>query len=196
MKLEKTLGLAGICIAVILAPTSGLLAKKSGGGGNAGSGNGGDPEPVYTASGDLIEASEIDSTNLNFDDIIFRPGAGFTLNLSAFGPLSDPDSNGECPWSYSANTTGTLVLGPGDSASDNSARLRFGFQGQLSNNGETVQYYFNMQGSMTGDWPPTDVTTLEFSSWDISAENRKSQKSDCQGDGVLSESVIIGVAAP
>jgi hypothetical protein len=50
-----------------------------------------------------------------------------------------------------------------------------------------------MRGTMSGDWPPTDVTTMTFTSWELFAENRKSQRSDCEGDGD-GLAVIIGIA--
>ena len=154
------------------------------GGGNGGGGNGGEDEIVYSAAGDLINepaAGYIDSTNLNFADIIFRPDAGFTLDLNGFD-VNGPD--GPCA-NFSATTTGSLVLGPGDSAAPESAELRFGFQGLLSDGSNTVQHYLVMHGTMSGDWPPTgsDTTEFTFTDWSIEAENKKSQRSDCAGDG-------------
>jgi hypothetical protein len=177
-----------IGLVLALTPAAEVFAKK--GNGNAGSGNGGDPEPVYTAAGDLINAESIDSTNLNFEDIIFRPSANFTFDLSGFA-VSDP-GGGSCP-GFSADTVGTLVLGPGDSSVENSAELRFSFQGQLADDGKFDGHYLTMQGKRQGAWPPTGVTTLTFTSWDLSASNKKSQREDCEGagDGVA---VIIGIA--
>lgn len=178
--LTTTLLMAGISIA------GSAFAKSGGGkgGGNAGGGNGGADEIVYSAAGDLVNepaAGYIDSTNLNFDDIIFRPSAGFTFDLSGFD-VNGPD--GPCT-NFSATTTGTLVLGPGDSAAPGSAELRFGFQGLLSDGSNTVQHYLVMHGVMSGAWPPvgSDVTMLEFTDWSIEAENKKSQRNDCAGDG-------------
>ena len=39
--------------------------------------------------------------------------------------------------------------------------------------------------TMFGDWPPSgsDTTELTLTDWSIAAENKKSQKSDCAGDG-------------
>jgi hypothetical protein len=178
-------------LACIGAPYNDALAAKGGGGkGGGNAGGGGDPEPVYTAAGDLINAASIDSTNLSFDEIIFRPSANFTFDLSGFTVAGPPGSY--CP-GFDSDTTGTLVLSPGDSAVQDSAELRFGFQGDLSDNGNTVQHFLIMQGSKDGDWPPTGVTTMTFSSWELSAENKKSQRSDCEGEGD-GLSVIIGIA--
>lgn len=178
-------------VACLGAPYSDALAAKGGGGkGGGNAGGGGDPEPVYTAAGDLINAVSIDSTNLSFDEIIFRPSANFTFDLSGFTVVGPPGSY--CP-GFDSDTTGTLVLSPGDSAAQDSAELRFGFQGDLSDNGNTVQHFLIMQGSMDGDWPPTGVTTLTFYSWELAAENKKAQRSDCEGDG-NGLNVIIGIA--
>lgn len=186
--------------ALVISP--GAMAAKGGkGGGNAGGGNSGEPEPVYRAAGDLIDVPAvgyIDSTNLSFDDIIFRPSAGFTMDLGGFSVL-DP-GGGSCT-GFSSTTTGTLVLAPGDVAATGSpAELRFGFQGQLSSNGvktgKTVQHYLIMQGTMDGSWPPlsSPETYLTFTSWSISAENKNSQKSDCEGDGdITTDPVLIGI---
>jgi hypothetical protein len=175
------------------APSIAVAGKGGGGGkggGNAGSGDGGEETPVYTAAGDLI-SNPIDSTNLNFDEIIFRPDAGFTFNLSGF-PVSDPNNGGAC-LPFSAAQTGTLVLAPADSASSWTAELRFGFQGQLSDGGNSVQHFLVMHGHMSGAWMPTGTTTLELYEWSIAAENKKSQRSDCEGSGNLTAPVIIGV---
>jgi hypothetical protein len=181
---------AGIAITFLVAliiSQDALAGKGGNGGGNAGGGNGGDPEPVYSAYGPLLDVPDagfINSTNLNFDEIIFRPGADFTVDLSGFS-VSDP-GGGSCS-NFSNTTTGTLVLAPGDAAAPESAELRFGFQGQLSDGGKTVQHYLVMQGGMSGAWPPAsfpDTTELTFTSWSISAENKKSQKNDCEGSGI------------
>ena len=146
--LTTTLLMAGISIA------GSAFAKSGGGkgGGNAGGGNGGADEIVYSAAGDLVNepAVYIDSTNLNFDEIIFRPSAGFSLDLSGFD-VSGPDApytaeNPDPCSNFSSATTGTLVLGPGDSAATGSAELRFGFQGLLSDGSNTVQHYLVMHG--------------------------------------------------
>ena len=177
--ISTTLLLAGISFA------GSALAKGGGkGGGNAGSGNGGADEIIYSAAGDLINepvAGYIDSTNLNFEDIIFRGSAGFTMDLNGFD-VNGP--NGACT-NFSATTTGTLVLGPGDSASPGSAKLRFGFQGLLSDGSKTVQHYLVMNGTMSGDWPPAGAATTEltFTDWSIEAENNRAKQSDCAGDG-------------
>ena len=184
------LAYAGTAVSSALAKDGQGRNGGGNGGGNAGGGKGGDPEAVYTAAGDLINADSIDSTNLNFDEIIFRPSADFTFDLSGFG-VADP-GGGYCP-GFDSETTGTLVLAPGDSAIPDSAELRFGFQGQLSDNGKIVQHFLVMQGTLSGDWPPTDVTTLTFSSWELFAENRKSRRSDCQGEGDGLQ-VIIGIS--
>ena len=84
-KINKTLLVFLMSIACAGLATTDALAKKGGKGGNAGSGDGGEPEPVYSAAGDLINepvAGYIDSTNLSFDSIIYRPSANFTFDLS------------------------------------------------------------------------------------------------------------------
>jgi hypothetical protein len=204
--------LIGIFVAAALAaaPAGSALAKKDkgGGGGNAGGGNSGEPEPVYSATDDFEDGSGnpleglidepapgvIDSTNLSFDDIIFRPEANFTFDLSGF-PVSDPDSGGSCV--NFGKETGTLVLTSGDSAAPGSAELRFGFQGQLSGGGKTVQHFLVMSGAMVGDWPPTsNGTELTFTNWALAAENKRSQKSDCEGDGALEYVVDVWLSSP
>lgn len=179
-----------LALVLALSCSTGAFAAKGGGGkggGNAGSGDGGGETPVYTADGDLL-SNAVDSTNLSFDDIIFRPSAGFTFDLSGFTPVSGP--NGTCA-PYSNVQTGTLVLTTGDSASPGSAELRFGFQEQLTN-GKTVQHYLIMQGTMDGNWPPTGTTLMTFTSWEIAAENKNAQRDDCDGagDGM---SVLFGI---
>ncbi len=192
-----------ITMALLLAGLSiagGAFAKPGGGkgGGNAGGGNGGEDEPVYSAAGYLINepfAGFIDSTNLSFDDIIFRPSASFTLDLSGF----DVDGPNAPCINFSDTTTGTLVLSPGDSANPGSAELRFGFQGLLSDGSTTAQHYLRMNGTMNGDWPPSSIhtTELEFTDWSIAAENKNSQRKDCAGDGTgLSVLIDIWVASP
>lgn len=173
-----------------LAVNGTAFAKKGGGngGGNAGGGNGGEDEAVYSAAGNLINlpaAGYIDSTNLNFGDIIFRPSAGFTFDLSGFDVSLDPDDPLDPCDNFSDTTTGTLVLAAGDSANPGSAQLRLGFQGLLSDGSKTVQHYLVMNGTMSGDWPPSgsDTTELTFTDWSIAAENKKSQRNDCAGDG-------------
>jgi hypothetical protein len=170
--ISQAIKLLVLAISIALVPNA--LAAKGGKGGNAGSGNGGDDEPQYSANGHLgINAI---STNLSFANIIFR---GTPVDLEEF-VVSDPDKNGTCP-GFDL-TTGTLVLGPRDDAIPGSATFKFGFQGDLSNNGKTVQYFLEMDGTMTPDvWPPTGTTTLSFNNWSIYAENKKSRQSDCEG---------------
>ena len=112
-------------------------------------------EPQYSANGHLgINAI---STNLSFANIIFR---GTPVDLEEF-VVSDPDKNGTCP-GFDL-TTGTLVLGPRDDAIPGSATFKFGFQGDLSNNGKTVQYFLEMDGTMTGENPvPALIVTLSM----------------------------------
>jgi hypothetical protein len=177
-ELQRHLLTGLIALAIAGLPAADALAAKGGkGGGNAGGGNGGDPEPVYTADGALINGGPIDSTNISFNDIIFRPSAGFTFDLAVFD-LSNCEN-------FSAATTGTLVLTPGDSAAEEgAAELRFGFQGLLTNE-KTAQYYLTMSGVMDPiSWPPTTATTtMAFDYWEIAAENKKNQRSDCEGFG-------------
>jgi hypothetical protein len=172
---NTTQALKVLALAISIAIVPNALAKK---GGNAGGGNGGDPEPQYYTVGDL--AIDAVSTNLSFEDIIFR---ATQVDLSEFA-VSDPNNGGSCP-GFDL-TTGTLVLAPRDSAVPGSATLRFGFQGHLSGGGKFTQYFLELDGEITdGDWPPvdSDVTSMRYSTWSISAENRKSRKSDCEGDG-------------
>lgn len=179
------------------APLADALAGNGGGKGQPGNGNGAEPEPLYRANevevvGEgLINGDPIDSTNLHLDKITFRPSAGFTVNLSGF-PVEDPDSSGDCP-GFGAETTGTMTLTTGDLGPPD-AELRFGFQGQLSNDGDTVQYYLVMRGTMVGNWLPTTITELTFDSWEIFAENKKSQRSDCEGGDDFGESVMIDIS--
>lgn len=187
--INKTILSAFIAMACASVPISDALAKKGGGGGgNAGGGNGGDPEPVYTAAGDLIDLAAIDSTNLSFDDIIFRPSAGFQLDLGGF----NLDNCSNFGW-----TTGTLVLTSGDSAApEGSAELRFGFQGSLTN-GKSAQYFLIMNGVMDTAWPPTAATTtMGFDGWEIAAENRKDQRNDCEGAGDVDAAFTIYQSSP
>lgn len=173
------------CLMSALLVAGSTLAKPPGkGGGNAGGGNGGEPEPVYSAAGDLIKepaAGYIDSTNLNFDEVIFRPSADFTFDLSGFD-VNGP--TGPCT-NFSDTTSGTLVLAPGDSANPGSAELRFGFQGLLSDGSKTVQHYLVMNGTLSGNWPPsgTDITEFSFTDWSIAAERKSAWSKDCDGDG-------------
>ena len=179
-----------LALATVFAIVPNALAKK---GGNAGGGNSGDPEPQYMAIGSLgINAI---STNLSFESIIFR---ATQVALSGF-TVFDPDNGGTC--TGFGETTGTLVLEPRDDTIPDSASLRFGFQGKLSGSGsgKSVQYFLEMDGDNdSGDWPPVnaDITTLSFSNWSIYAENRKSQKSDCAGEGTFAANeMMVGVSA-
>lgn len=179
-----------LSMSIAMVPNA-LAAKGGKGGGNAGGGNGGEEEQQYTASGDLqIDAI---STNLSFANIIFR---GTQVDLGEFA-VSDPDNGGSCPGF--GLTTGTLVFGPRDDAIPDSATLRFGFQGALSNDGKSTQYFVDMDGEiLAGDWPPSGATptTLSFYNWSISAESKKSQRSDCEGDGSFAagNEVLVDVA--
>jgi hypothetical protein len=153
----------------------------------------------------------IDSTNLSFDDIIFRPSAGFTFNLNGFdvsgpeSPCEDLSNSGQ-PTNFSDSMTGTLVLAPGDSAKPYSAELRFGFQGMLSDGSKTAQHYLVMNGTMNTDWPPTETnelmaTRLEFTDWSIEAEKKNAQNNDCDGFGDIDPSdplyhIYIWVSTP
>jgi hypothetical protein len=208
-----TLFLVLLLTLLMAASASAMPGNGNGGGGGGGNAGGGskDPDPKYLAEWDLLildvdQAGEVipaESTSLNFDDIIFRDTE---VDLNGFG-VSDPENpNNIC--SGFGQTPGTLVLGPSNEVAD-LAKLTFWFKGQLSsddgNNGKVVQYLLSMEeGSMSTEdedenplaeveWPPsgTNVTFLTYSSWKISAENKKSQRSDCQGGTDLD--VIIGV---
>jgi len=187
-RIPFTLKLLVLSVSIALMPNA-LAAKGGKGGGNAGGGNGGEDEQQYSASGDLgIDAT---STNLSFANIIFR---GTQVDLGEF-VVSDPDKNGSCP-GFDL-TTGTLVFGPRDDAIPGSATLRFGFKGNLSNDGKSVQYFLVMDGDMAPDvWLPTGTTTLSFYNWSIYAENKKSRQSDCEGAGNFTaiDEVVVDVS--
>lgn len=142
------------------------------GGGDAGGGSGGTDELVYLASDDYgLVATEIESTSLNFTDIIFRQ---VVLDLSAF-------TVGGADWlpGNFGITQGTMVIGPNPELANHDSEMKFWFTAPL--NGKNTQYYLSMYGNLAGDWFPVAGSVMTFDNWELMAENRKARKTGCYG---------------
>jgi hypothetical protein len=129
---------------------------------------------------------EIESTNINFTDIIFRASL---VDLSLF---SLDGSGAECEFADFGETQGTLAIGPAPELPGvQNAEMRFGFTAPL--NGKSTQYYLTMRGASDdiGNWFPAAENTIYLAQWEIVAENRKARKTGCYGTGSTPVAVTV-----
>lgn len=149
---------------------------------NGGGSSGGDQDPIFTAAGvDLSSVppallfSDVDSHSLDPGDVIVYRNV--TMDLTGFDNLAGCNHGVR---------TGTLSTKPKSNEDPHIAVVRFGFSSFLES-GKEAHHILIMEGSF-GDqynWPPSlgnPATLHNFIYWDLAAEQKKSQRSDCSGN--------------
>lgn len=140
---------------------------------------GGDQDPVFTAESLNPDIPPVDSYSLDPGGVIVYREA--TVDLSQFW-----GTNSDSSICNHGVRTGTLSTRPKSSQDPDIAVVRFGFRSELDN-GKEAHHVFVMEGVFDEplNYPPSEAdpeTTLTLEYWELHAEQKKAQRSDCAGE--------------